>query len=51
MTDGARDLRPAELGFLVPLVVLLIVLSAWPAAITDHTFGQTDQTPGLVKLR
>jgi len=49
--DGAHDLRPAELGFLVPLVVLLIVLSAWPAAITDHTFGQTDQTPALVKLR
>jgi NADH-quinone oxidoreductase subunit M len=51
VSDGAHDLRPAELGFLVPLVVLLIVLSAWPAAITDHTFGQTDQTPALFKLR
>jgi NADH-quinone oxidoreductase subunit M len=49
--DGARDLRPAELGLLVPLVSLLIFLSAWPAAITDHTFGQTDQAPALTRVR
>ena len=48
---GAHDLRLPELGLLVPLVALLIVLSAWPAAITDHTFGQSSQTPGLQKLR
>jgi NADH-quinone oxidoreductase subunit M len=47
----ARDLRLPELVFLVPLVVCLIFLSAWPAAVTDHTFGQTSQTPGLVQLR
>ena len=47
----ARDLRLPELGFLVPLVVCLIFLSAWPAAVTDHTFGQTSQTPGLARLR
>jgi NADH-quinone oxidoreductase subunit M len=47
----ARDLRLPELGFLVPLVACLIFLSAWPAAITDHTFGQTSTTPGLAKLR
>jgi NADH-quinone oxidoreductase subunit M len=49
--ESARDLRLAELGFLVPLVACLIFLSAWPAAVTDHTFGQTSQTPGLAKLR
>jgi NADH-quinone oxidoreductase subunit M len=48
---GARDLRLPELGFLVPLVVCLIFLSAWPAAVTDHTFGQTSSTPGLFRLR
>jgi len=49
--DGARDLRLPELGLLVPLVVLLIFLSAWPAAITDHTFGQNDQSPALTRVR
>lgn len=49
--DGARDLRLPELGLLVPLVVLLIFLSAWPAAVTDHTFGQNSTTPGLVRVR
>jgi NADH-quinone oxidoreductase subunit M len=38
VSDAALDLRPAELGFLVPLVALLLVLSAWPAAITDRSF-------------
>jgi NADH-quinone oxidoreductase subunit M len=49
--DGALDLRLPELGLLVPLVVLLIFLSAWPAAITDHTFGQNPTTPGLTRIR
>jgi NADH-quinone oxidoreductase subunit M len=34
--DEALDLRPAELAVVVPLVASLLVLSAWPAAITDH---------------
>jgi NADH-quinone oxidoreductase subunit M len=38
VSDDALDLRPAELGVLVPLVTLLLVLSAWPAAITDRSF-------------
>jgi NADH-quinone oxidoreductase subunit M len=37
VTDAALDLRPAELGFLVPLVGCLLALSAWPAAITEHS--------------
>ena len=39
VSDAALDLRPAELGVLVPLVALLLVLSAWPAAITDRSFA------------
>jgi NADH-quinone oxidoreductase subunit M len=37
--DAALDLRPAELGVIVPLVACLLALSAWPAAISGHAFG------------
>ena len=36
--DAALDLRPAELGIIVPLVLCLLVLSAWPAGITERSF-------------
>jgi NADH-quinone oxidoreductase subunit M len=39
VTDAALDLRPAELGVTVPLIACLLVLSAWPAAISGHSFG------------
>jgi NADH-quinone oxidoreductase subunit M len=32
----ALDLRPAEIGVILPLVGVLLFLSFWPAAITDH---------------
>ncbi|MGH2995278.1 MAG: complex I subunit 4 family protein [Gaiellaceae bacterium] len=35
----ALDLRPAEIGVIAPLVLVLLVLSFWPAAITDRVFG------------
>ncbi len=38
VTEAALDLRPAELGIIVPLVLCLLVLSAWPAAITERSF-------------
>jgi NADH-quinone oxidoreductase subunit M len=38
VTEAAVDLRPAELGIIVPLVLCLLVLSAWPAAITERSF-------------
>jgi NADH-quinone oxidoreductase subunit M len=44
VSEAALDLRPAELGFLVPLLGLLLVLSAWPAAITDRSFGSSGTT-------
>ena len=39
--DVALDLRPAELGIVVPLVGCLLALSAWPAAISDNAIGTT----------
>jgi len=38
-TEGALDLRPAELGIFVPLLALLLVLSFWPDAIVGHSFA------------
>jgi hypothetical protein len=38
VNEDALDLRPAELGILVPLVACLLALSVWPAAITDRSF-------------
>jgi len=37
--DRQRDLRPAELGVLLPLVVTLLFLSFWPAGVTAHSFS------------
>jgi NADH-quinone oxidoreductase subunit M len=39
VSDAALDLRPAELGIVVPLVGCLLALSAWPAAISQHSFA------------
>jgi len=43
VSDAALDLRPAELGILVPLVGCLLALSAWPAAVTEHSFPDERQ--------
>ena len=51
VSDAALDLRPAELGVVLPLVACLLALSAWPAAITQHSFhddhGQADVAQGF----
>jgi NADH-quinone oxidoreductase subunit M len=39
VSDAALDLRPAELGIVVPLVACLLALSAWPAAVSEHSFA------------
>ena len=49
--EGALDLRPAELSILVPLVACLLALSAWPAAVSDHSFGGGRDAPALLDLR
>ena len=40
----ALDLRPAELGAVVPLVACLLALSVWPAAISDRSFAGDQAT-------
>lgn len=46
VADEALDLRPAEIGIVVPLVACLLALSAWPAAITDRSFS--DDSPAVL---
>jgi NADH:ubiquinone oxidoreductase subunit 4 (subunit M) len=36
--EDAPDVRPVELALVVPLVALLLVLSAWPAGISERAF-------------
>jgi NADH-quinone oxidoreductase subunit M len=50
VSESARDLRPAELGLLVPLVACLLALSAWPSSITDRTFGIGRDFPALAQV-
>jgi NADH-quinone oxidoreductase subunit M len=45
VTDAALDLRPAELGILVPLLACVLALSAWPAAISERAFPGDDPAP------
>ncbi|HUK44293.1 MAG TPA: NADH-quinone oxidoreductase subunit M [Gaiellaceae bacterium] len=40
VSDAALDLRTGELAVVVPLVAVLLVLSAWPDAISGHSFEQ-----------
>ena len=44
VTDAALDLRPAELGILVPLLACVLALSAWPAAISERAFPGDEPT-------
>ena len=36
--DEALDLRTGELALVLPLVAILLALSAWPAAISERSF-------------
>jgi len=46
VADEAMDARPGELALLAPLVAGLVLLSAWPAAISHHSFiGQWPNQP------
>jgi NADH-quinone oxidoreductase subunit M len=38
VADEAMDVRPGELALVAPLVAGLLLLSAWPAAISGHSF-------------
>ena len=45
--ETALDLRPAELGIVVPLVACLLALSAWPAAISSNSLEMSSRWPVL----
>jgi NADH-quinone oxidoreductase subunit M len=47
VADEALDLRTGELALIVPLVAGLLFLSAWPAAISHHSFFR-DEPRGAV---
>jgi NADH-quinone oxidoreductase subunit M len=40
VSERMPDLRSAEVSVILPLVAVLLALSFWPAAITDHSFGR-----------
>jgi NADH-quinone oxidoreductase subunit M len=44
VSDAALDLRPGELALVIPLVAALLALSAWPAAISHHSFAGDQPT-------
>ena len=46
--DAALDLRRGELAIVVPLVAILLVLSAWPNAISGHSFISSS-TPSAIE--
>ena len=48
--DAALDLRPAELGIVVPLVACLLALSAWPSAISGNALENSQQFPVFEQL-
>jgi NADH-quinone oxidoreductase subunit M len=45
VSEAALDLRGGELAIVVPLVALLLALSAWPDAISGHSFGTGGTAP------
>ena len=47
VSESALDLRPAELGIVVPLVACLLALSAWPAAISNNAIENSERFPVL----
>jgi NADH-quinone oxidoreductase subunit M len=50
VTDAALDLRPAELGIIVPLLACVVALSAWPSAISERAFPG-DQAAQVVEAQ
>ena len=60
VSEAALDLRPGELGAILPLLGILLALSAWPAGISEHassgnvtvtSVGAGTETEGLLRAR
>jgi NADH-quinone oxidoreductase subunit M len=49
--DEAMDLRPGELGIIVPLVACLLALSVWPAAITERSFASNSEAAVITQFK
>ena len=49
VSPNALDLRPAELGVIVPLVACLLALSAWPAAVSERAFPGDEAMSALIE--
>ncbi len=47
--DEALDLRPGELGLVLPLLLVLLVLSAWPALISQSSFPGNDAAQAIAE--
>jgi NADH-quinone oxidoreductase subunit M len=48
--EESRDLRLAELALVVPLVAILLALSVWPAAVSDHSFPTDRPTAAITEV-
>ncbi|MDH4101966.1 MAG: NADH-quinone oxidoreductase subunit M [Thermoleophilia bacterium] len=47
--DEALDLRPGELALVLPLLLVLLVLSAWPALISQSSFAGSGAAQSIVE--
>jgi hypothetical protein len=47
--DAALDLRLGELAVVVPLLLCLVGLSAWPNLVSSRAFGTSNATGTIVK--
>ena len=48
--DEALDLRAGELALVLPLVVALLVLSVWPALVSDRSFGGANPVGAITQV-
>jgi NADH-quinone oxidoreductase subunit M len=48
--DEALDLRAGELALVLPLVLVLLVLSLWPALVSDRSFPGASPASSITKV-
>jgi NADH-quinone oxidoreductase subunit M len=47
--DEALDLRPGELALVLPMLLVLLVLSAWPALVSQRSFPGNDAARAIAE--
>jgi len=47
--DEALDLRPGELALVLPMLLVLLVLSAWPALVSQNSFPANDAARAIAE--